>query len=479
MMLLFPEMPGLIKLKQLAAVPLALLLLAGPSAQAQGLRVPGVAPSSGAATAPANRAVTPVAAAGNAQRAADFIVAVVNSDPITNNEVRQEARRLRNELTENRQPLPGDEELARRTLERLIVDKAQLQIARDTGLRVDDVAVDQAEQSVARQNQVDVAEMRRRLAASNVGLAQFREQLRDRITLARLRERDVDSRVRVSDLEVFQFLGEQTSANASASGGAVELNLAQILVSIPENASAAVLASLTAKAAAAQAQASAGVDFAALAREMSDAQDRATGGQLGLRSADRYPELFWEAVKYLPVGGVSEVIRSGAGYHVLKVLEKRNAGSAVAQTRARHILLTASSQMNEAQARDKLLDYKARVERNQADFATLARENSQDASAAQGGDLGWAGPGLFVPEFEQVMNALAPGQISAPLISRFGMHLIQVLERRTATLSAREQQDAIRNQLREKKLDEAYATWVQETRNRAYVEMREPPQLSP
>ena len=433
----------------------------------------------GDALAPANRAVTPVAAAGNAQRAADFIVAVVNSDPITNNEVRQEARRLRNELTENRQPLPGDEELARRTLERLIVDKAQLQIARDTGLRVDDVAVDQAEQSVARQNQVDVAEMRRRLAASNVGLAQFREQLRDRITLARLRERDVDSRVRVSDLEVFQFLGEQTSANASASGGAVELNLAQILVSIPENASAAVLASLTAKAAAAQAQASAGVDFAALAREMSDAQDRATGGQLGLRSADRYPELFWEAVKNLPVGGVSEVIRSGAGYHVLKVLEKRNAGSAVAQTRARHILLTASSQMNEAQARDKLLDYKARVERNQADFATLARENSQDASAAQGGDLGWAGPGLFVPEFEQVMNALAPGQISAPLISRFGMHLIQVLERRTATLSAREQQDAIRNQLREKKLDEAYATWVQETRNRAYVEMREPPQLSP
>lgn len=475
MMLQFPEMPTQFKLKRVALALLAVLLVVASSTQAQGLRVPGAASPNGALAAPSTRTVTPVAVTGDAQRAADFIVAVVNSDPITNNEVRQEARRLRNELTENRQPVPRDEELAQRTLERLIVDKAQLQLARDTGLRVDDVAVDQAEQSVARQNQVDVAELRRRLAASNVGLAQFREQLRDRITMARLREREVDSRVRVSDLEVTQFQRDQ-NANTT---GTVELNLAQILVAVPENASPEQLAGLQAKAQTALARARGNEDFAALARELSDGPDKATGGQMGLRPADRYAQLFLDATQNLQAGGIAGVVRSGAGFHVLKVLEKRNTGMAVAQTRARHILLTGSPQMTEAQARDKLLDYKARVERNLADFATLARENSQDGSAAQGGDLGWAGPGQFVPEFEQVMNALEPGQISAPLISRFGMHLIQVMERRTATLSAREQQDAIRNLLREKKLDDAYGTWVQELRNRAYVEMREPPQLTP
>ena len=476
MMLQISEMPVQFKSKQVTLALLAVLLVAASSNQAQGLRVPGVASPGGPLAAPSTRTVTPVAVSGGvAQRAVDFIVAVVNSDPITNNEVRQEARRLRNELTENRQPIPGDEELARLALERLIVDKAQLQLARDTSLRVDDVAVDQAEQSVARQNQVDVAELRRRLAASNVGLAQFREQLRDRITMARLREREVDSRVRVSDLEVAQFQRDQTTNTA----GAVELNLAQILVAVPENASPEQLASLQTKAQTVLVRARANEDFAALARNLSDGSDKANGGQMGLRPADRYAQLFLEATQNLEVGAIADLVRSGAGFHVLKVLEKRNAGTAVAQTRARHILLTASPQMNEAQARDKLLDYKARLERNQADFATLAREHSQDGSAAQGGDLGWAGPGQFVPEFEQVMNALAPGQISAPLISRFGMHLIQVTERRTATLSVREQQEMVRSQLREKKLDEAYSTWVQELRNRAYVEMREPPQLTP
>lgn len=449
-----------------------LLALAGLAAQAQGLRVPGAAPSAAGAS---TRTVAPVVLNTDTQRAADFIVAVVNSDPVTNNEVRQEARRLLNEIAQTRQARPADAELSRLALERLIADKTQLQLARDTGIRVDDIAVDQAEQSVARQNQVDVSELRKRLAASNLGLAQFREQLRDRIILARLRERDVDSRVRVSDLEVAQSQREQSTTNASS----LELNLAQILVAVPENVSAEQLAVLQTKAQTALARARAGEDFATLAREFSDSPDKNNGGQMGLRGSDRYPEAFLDASRNLPPGGVAELVRSGAGFHVLKVVEKRSPGTAVAQTRARHILLTASAQMNETQARDKLLDFKARVERNQVDFAVLARDNSQDGSAAQGGDLGWASPGQYVPEFEEVMNALAPGQISAPLISRFGMHLIQVLERRTATLSAREQLEATRNQLREKKLDDAYSTWVQELRNRAYVELREPPQLLP
>ena len=475
MMPLLLEMPGPFKLQKIALIPLVVLLVAASSIQAQGLRVPGVAPSGGAIAVPSSRVVAPVAVRGNEQRAADFIVAVVNSDPITNNEVRQNAGRLRSELTENRQVIPSDEELGRRALERIIVEKAQLQMARETGLRVDDVAVDQAEQSVARQNQVDVTELRRRLAASNVGLAQFREQLRDRITTARLREREVDSRVRVSDSEVAQFQREQNTNAAGAS----ELNLAQILVAVPENSNPEQLSNQQAKAQTALVRARAGDDFATLAREMSDGAEKANGGQMGLRPAERYAQLFLDATQNLKAGGIADLVRSGAGFHVIKVLEKRDAGTAVAQTRARHILLTASAQTNEAQAREKLLDYKARIERNQADFATLARENSQDGSAAQGGDLGWASPGQFVPEFEEVMNALALGQISAPLISRFGMHLIQVLERRKATLSARDQQEAIRSQLREKKQDDAFMVWIQEMRNRAYVEMREPPQLAP
>lgn len=449
-----------------------LLALAGLAAHAQGLRVPGGAPSAAGASP---RTVAPVVVSTDAQRAADFIVAVVNSDPVTNNEVRQEARRLLNEIAQTRQGRPADAELGRLALERLIADKTQLQLARDTGIRVDDIAVDQAEQSVARQNQVDVPELRKRLAAGNLGLAQFREQLRDRIILSRLREREVDSRVRVSDLEVTQFQRDQSTASANG----LELNLAQILVAVPESASAEQLALLQAKAQNALVRVRNGEDFAKLAQELSDSPDKNNGGQMGLRSSDRYPEVFLDASRNLQSGGVAELVRSGAGFHVLKVIEKRTPGTAVAQTRARHILLSASAQMNETQARDKLLDFKARVERNQADFAALARDNSQDGSASQGGDLGWASPGQFVPEFEEVMNALAPGQISAPLISRFGMHLIQVLERRTATLSAREQLEATRTLLREKKLDDAYGTWVQELRNRAYVELRESPQLLP
>jgi peptidyl-prolyl cis-trans isomerase SurA len=214
-------------------------------------------------------------------------------------------------------------------------------------------------------------------------------------------------------------------------------------------------------------------------RELSDSKDRDNGGQLGVRTANRYPPLFLEATQSLPVGGISGLVRSGAGFHILKLIERRSAGlppMTVTQTRARHILLVPSAQLSEATARDKLNDFKKRIQSGQTDFATLARENSQDGSAAGGGDLGWANPGQFVPEFEEVMNRLAPGQISDPLISRFGVHLIQVLERRNATLGEREQREMIRNMLREKKYNEVYTAWVQDVRGRAYVELRDAPQ---
>ena len=198
-----------------------------------------------------------------------------------------------------------------------------------------------------------------------------------------------------------------------------------------------------------------------------------------VRTADRLPPLFYQAVAAVPEGGVGEVVRSGAGFHVLKVIEKRKPGlpgATVVQSHARHILLRPSAQMSEAAAVARLAEYKKRVESGNADFAQLAREHSADASAAKGGDLGWASPGLFVPEFEEAMNSLAPGKISDPVVSRFGVHLIQLVERRQATLSAREQREVARNMLREKKLDEAYVQWAQEVRGRAYVEFREPPQ---
>jgi peptidyl-prolyl cis-trans isomerase SurA len=216
-----------------------------------------------------------------------------------------------------------------------------------------------------------------------------------------------------------------------------------------------------------------------LAREFSDAPDAKTnGGLVGMRTADRYPPLFVQAVEALPVGGVSDLVRSGAGFHVIKVVEKKQpglAGISVTQTHARHILLRPTPQLTESAAIAKLEELRKRIEGG-ADFAQLARENSQDASGPNGGDLGWSSPGMFVPEFEEALNSLAPRQVSQPVVSRFGVHLIQVLERRQAKLSEREQREVARNALREKKLDEAYLQWAQEVRGRAYVELREPPQ---
>ena len=441
-------------------------LLASLPAPAQGLR-----PSLGLSSVPA--ATRPQA---EVQQAADYIVAVVNSEPVTNSEVQRELQRLVQQMTQQRRPLPDRKEMARQVLENLINQKVQLQSASETGIRVDDAAVDQAVQNIARQNQMDVAELQRRIAQDGLVFSQFRAQLREQLILTRLREREVEPRVRVSDLEVDQYLRDQQTNTDPAS---TEINLAQILVSVPDSATAQQIAALQGKAQQALERARAGADFAALAREFSDATDRANGGQLGLRTADRYPPLFLEATQNLEVGAISAVVRSGAGFHVLKLLERRNAGlppMTVTQSRARHILLRVSPQLSEAAARDKLVEFKKRIEAGQADFATLARDNSQDGSAAQGGDLGWANPGMYVPEFEDVMGRLAPGQISDPLVSRFGVHLIQLMERRDTALSLREQREAVRAVLREKKLDESYVNWAQDLRGRAYVEMREPPQ---
>ena len=411
-------------------------------------------------------------------RPADYIVVVVNSEPITNSEVRARLTRIEQQLARERTAGPPRAELIRQVLERLIIERAQVQAARQAGIKVDEAAIDEAERNVARQNGIDVAEFRRRLAADGISQAVLREDLRNQVLLSRMREREVEGRIRVTETEIDQFLREFQSAAA----GEAELNLAQILVAIPEAVTAPQLEALMAKARRLQAQARAGEDFAALARQGSDATGltpggSGNGGAFGLRPVDRYPSLFVEATAALPVGGVSDVVRSGAGFHVLKVLEKRQSGGmSVVQTRARHILLRPSAQLPEATARQRLVEYRQRIQAGQADFAALAREHSQDGSAPGGGDLGWANPGMFVPEFEDVMDDLAPGQIAEPFVSRFGVHLLQVLERRRTALSPREQREVARNQLRRKKGEEAYVQWAQDVRGRAFVDLREPPQ---
>jgi peptidyl-prolyl cis-trans isomerase SurA len=403
-------------------------------------------------------------------------VAVVNSEPITNNEVRYRMIRFAKQMQQQGQPLPPANEFAQQVLERLISEKAQLQLAQENGVRVEEGTVDLAEQGVARQNQVGLAELRRRMVADGMTVAQFREDLRNQLILTRLRERELESKVKVSDLEIDQFIHEQKQGSRDLA--AQELNLAHILVAVPENANVSQVAALQARAQRIQERARAGEDFATLAREFSDAPDaKASGGLVGMRTADRYPPLFVQAVESLPVGGISELVRSGAGFHVIKVVEKKQSGLAgmtVSQTHARHILLRPTPQLTESVAIAKLEDIRKRIEGG-ADFAQLAKEFSQDASGPNGGDLGWSSPGMYVPEFEEAMNSLAPRQVSQPVVSRFGVHLIQVLERRQAKLTEREQREVARNVLREKKLEEAYLQWAQEVRGRAYVEMREPP----
>jgi peptidyl-prolyl cis-trans isomerase SurA len=451
--------PGLLRAAWLLALSLP--------AAAQGLR-------------PTTQLTTPklptVAAttAATAPRTADFIVAVVNSEPITNSEVRAKLLRMEKQLSQQGAALPPREALTRQVLESLIVEKTQLQLALDLGLKVDDEALDQAELNVARQNQLSLDELHRRVQQDGLSVAQFREDLRKQVLVARLREREVESRVRVSELDVDQFLREQRDGTAPMQQ---DLNLAQVLVAVPETASAEQITALQARAQQAAQRARAGEDFAALVREFSDAPDRAsTLGVMGLRSSDRYPTLFVEATQNLRVGGVAGPVRSGAGFHVLKVLDKQEAGLSVVQTHARHILLRPSAQLSESAAIARLADLRQRLVAGTADFAALAREYSQDGSAADGGDLGWANPGQFVPEFEEALGRLASGDISPPLVSRFGVHLIQLQERRTTRLSAREQRELARNVVREKKMDEAMVTWAQELRARAYVEFREPPQ---
>ena len=442
------------------------LVMAGIS-QAQGLRTSPSQAGSGLRVAP------PVPVTRTVSGTSDFIVAIVDSEPVTNQEVNAQASRVRAQASQQGVAMPARQQLLGEALEQLIYERTQLQWAQQTGLKITDEELDQLERSVAERNQMSLSEFRAQLGREGVSLTQFRQSLRQQHILQRLREREVPGRIKVSDPEIDQFLAQQKSQTQTQ-----QIHLAQLLVAVPENASPEQEQQLQATAKALLKQLREGADFARLAREHSQSPDRANGGQMGLRPLDRYPSLFVEATQKLAVGELAGPLRSGAGFHLLKVIEKPAPVTAltIAQTQARHILLRPGGQLSQTAARAQLTQMKRRVEQGQANFADLAKEFSQDASAAQGGELGWASTGMFVPEFEEVMNRLAIGEVSDPLVSRFGVHLIQVMARRNNALTAREEREYARNALKERKYEETYETWAQEIRGRAYIEYRESPQ---
>jgi len=412
-------------------------------------------------------------AANNKVSGRDFIVAVVDSVPITNHDVVLRAPLLRDQLKQQGRIAPEGEALLKAALERLIVEKALLQHAKETGVTVEDDAVDQAEQRLSAQSQITVDALHKKVKSEGSSVERLRQNLREQLILQRLTERNVPSRIKISDVEIDQAVRQRQNASINTNP---DIELGHILVVVPEKANDAEIAALQTKAQTALTNLKRGDDLARTAQEFSNGAERDKGGLMGLRPANRYPSLFVDATKNLNVGDVA-LVRSGAGFHVLKLVTKRASSVVtVTQTHPRHILLRPGGQLSQTTARAQLAEYKRQIEAGKADFAKLAREHSQDASGPEGGDLGWVSTGMFVPEFEEVMNKLQIGQIADPMVSRFGVHLIQVLERREAPISERELRDLARNGLREKKFDETYQLWAQEVRGRAYVEYRDAPQ---
>jgi peptidyl-prolyl cis-trans isomerase SurA len=398
----------------------------------------------------------------------DRIIAVVNDEAITARELDERTDLALKQLAKQGTSAPPRAIVERQLLERIIGDRVQLQFAKETGLRVDDGDLDRAIVRIAEQNKIGLQELRETLERDGVPYAKFREDIRAEITMARLREREVDNKIVITEGEIDAFL-----ANESLEGRGDEMNLSHILVVVPENASPAQVQARRSRVEQALAELSKGVDFRQVAATYSEAPDALQGGLMGWRAGDRLPTLFYDALKSLKTGEVSPILRSANGFHLLRLNDRRGGqGSAsVPQTRVRHILLRSNELVSENEARTRLRTLKERLE-NKADFAELARVHSEDTSASRGGDLGWVLPGDTVPEFEQAMNALKVGEVSDPVRTPFGWHLIQVMERGSQELSKDRQRGTARQALRARKSDEAYQEWLRQLRDRAYVELR-------
>ena len=422
--------------------------------------------STPAATPPAAaKAVDPQQQVGNI----DSIVAVVNNDVITRYELDQKMQEVVSQLKKQDTPLPEAGVLQKQILDRMIMNMLQAQYAKENGIRVDDAQLNQSLTRIAQQNNFStLTEFRNRLEADGIDYQKFREEIRGEILTARLREREVESRIVISDNEVDNYL--ENKARLGNSG--TEFHLAHILVVVPEQASADKIQAARERAEKALSQLQSGADFAQVAAGVSDAQDALKGGDLGWLSGDRIPPLFANELQNLKPGQVTSVLRSPSGFHILKLLEKRssNAPVMITQTHVRHILIKTSEIVPDSEARSRIMEIKQRIEAG-ADFAEQARRYSQDGSAQQGGDLDWISPGQTVPEFEEAMNKLKPGQMGV-VQTQFGWHLIQVLERRDTDVSEQQKRQQARIAIGTFKADEQFQDWLRQLRDQAFVEYR-------
>ena len=416
---------------------------------------------------------TASAYAANLQAAPiDQIAAVVNNDVITLYELNTRINTVERQLKKQGTPLPAPEALKKQMLERMIMDMLQSQFASETGVRVDDVQLDKTLRRIAEENKFpSLSEFRAKLEQDGADYKKFREEIRSEIIAARLREREVDSKLVISDSEIDNYLSTQVKQL----GKGEEYHLAHILLLVPEQASPEKIHERQLRAEEALKKLREGADFAQIAAGYSDAKNGLQGGDLGWRSLDRTPTLFQEALKKMRPGDVSEILRSPNGFHIFKFVEQRinNISEVVKQLHVRHILIKTSELVPENEAKKRLLEIRQRIEQG-APFAEQAKLYSEDGSAAQGGDLGWISPGETVPEFEGPMNALQDGQISDAVQSGFGWHLIQVLERRSADVSAEQKRQQAHLAIRAFKSDDAYEDWLRQLRDRAYVEYRLP-----
>jgi peptidyl-prolyl cis-trans isomerase SurA len=441
------------------------------------LAVLAVATAATAQAPVAPRPPVPRAAPSSAPRSAsldrnvllDRVVAIVNDEALTQYELDDQKRTVLAQMKSQNVVAPPPDVLEKQVLDRLITERAVLQFAKENGVRVDDTQVERAILRVAQDNKMSAADFRKAIEREGITYDKYREDIRNEITVQRLREREVDARVSVSDAEVDAFLATQ---NAQV-GGDIEYRIAHVLVIVPERASPDQIEAKRKRAEEALKQIRDGADFAQVAAGYSDAQDALQGGTLGWRTPGRLPSVFAEPIKAMKPGDVSNVLRSATGFHIVKLQEtrSRNAPTVVEQTRARHILVKVNEVVSDAEGKAKIDRIRDRIETG-AKFEDQARLNSEDATSSKGGDLGWLSPGDTVPDFEQAMVRLKISEVSPPVRTQFGWHLIQVTERRTQDITAERQRDQARMALRQRKSDEAFQEWLRQMRDRAYVEIK-------
>lgn len=398
----------------------------------------------------------------------DRIIAVVDQVVITENELIERIQTVRSQLEKQNAKVPPADVLQKQILERLINDRLLLQYAAQTGVRVDDTQLDKTVERIAEQNKLSVPDFRAALEQEGISYRKFREDIRNEIIIARLREREVENRVNVTEAEIDNYLTTQSSQGEIQD----EFEISHILIRTPEDGSPEELQKLREKAETALKRLNEGAEFSEVSASMSDAPNALEGGVLGWKTSAQIPELFNEALKPLQPGSLTPILRSPNGFHILKMTNRRGGSSplVVEQTKLRHILVKLSEIMSDSDAQQRMVMIKERLD-NGADFAELARQYSEDASANSGGDLGWVNPGDTVPQFEQAMNLLAAGEISEPVRSPFGWHIIQVQDRRKQDMSKEAARFKARQEIRARKAEEAYEDWVRELRDRAYVEL--------